>query len=37
MVRVKTEMVIDEASGPIYLLWKRPPAPAHDGAATSVR
>jgi hypothetical protein len=33
----ETEMVIDEASGPIYLLWKRPPASAHDGAAASVR
>ncbi len=27
---------IDEASGPIYLVWKRPPAPAHD-ARSGVR
>jgi hypothetical protein len=31
------QMAIDEASGPIYLLWKRPAASAHDGAAASVR
>jgi hypothetical protein len=33
----EAQMEIDEASGPIYLLWKHPPASAHDGAATSVR
>ena len=33
----EAQMEIDEASGPIYLLWKRPPASAHDGAAASVR
>ena len=33
----EAQMEIDEASGPIYLLWKRPPAPPHDAIAASLR
>lgn len=28
---------VDEAAGPIYLLWKHPPAPPHDDAVPQVR
>jgi hypothetical protein len=33
----EAQMEIDEASGPIYLLWKHAAASAHDHAAVSVR
>jgi len=33
----EAQMEVDEALGPVYLLWKHPSASAHDGAAASVR
>lgn len=33
----EAQMEIDEASGPIYLVWKHPPAPPHDAIAASLR
>jgi hypothetical protein len=33
----EAQMEIDESSGPLYLLWKHPPASAHGAIAASVR
>ncbi len=33
----EAEMEMDESSGPLYLLWKHPPASAHGAIAASVR
>jgi len=31
----ETQMEIDEASGPVFLLWRHPPTLSHDGGAAS--